>query len=296
MLRETSTGAAPWSIVEGEDAHYRGLTVGKAIVEALRRRLDEAVPPAVEPKAQPERPAYAKKNILDALDLTKAVSEKTYDKRLEKLHRDLNLLARHPKFHDRAVVIAYEGTDAAGKGGSIRRVTAALDARQYRVIPVAAPTAEEKQQPYLWRFWRDLPRKKQFTIFDRTWYGRVLVERVEKFCSESAYMRAYGEINDFEEQLVESGTVVVKLWLQISKEEQKKRFDERQKTGFKRYKITDEDWRNRKKWDDYKIAICDMIERTSTDIAPWTLVESNDKYFARLKALETIIARLEEAL
>ena len=190
----------------------------------------------------------------------------------------------------------FEGSDAAGKGGSIRRITGALDARQYQTIPIAAPTEEERAQPYLWRFWRHIPRVGRVTIFDRSWYGRVLVERVEGFCQESDWMRAYSEINDFEDQLVRSGAIVAKFWLATTAEEQLKRFKEREKTRFKRFKITAEDWRNRKKWDDYEHAVCDMIDRTSIEVAPWTLVEANDKYYARIKVLKTLCERLEAAL
>ncbi|MFN3398620.1 MAG: polyphosphate:AMP phosphotransferase, partial [Sulfurimicrobium sp.] len=186
--------------------------------------------------------------------------------------------------------------DAAGKGGSIRRVTGALDARIYQVVPIAAPTEEERAQPYQWRFWRHVPRRGRFTIFDRSWYGRVLVERVEGFCSEADWMRAYSEINDFEAQLTRHNIVVSKFWLAISKDEQLKRFKEREETGFKRYKITDEDWRNREKWDAYEQAICDMVDRTSTENAPWTLVEANDKNFARIKILKTLCNQIESRL
>jgi polyphosphate kinase 2 (PPK2 family) len=172
----------------------------------------------------------------------------------------------------------------------------ALDARVYQGIPIAAPTEEELAQPYLWRFWRNLPRRGRFTIFDRSWYGRVLVERVEGFCSENDWMRAYSEINDFESQLLRNGTVLVKFWLQISREEQLKRFREREKTSFKRFKITAEDWRNRRKWKQYHQAVCDMIDRTSTEIAPWTLVGANNKYDARIKVLRTIVGSIESAL
>jgi polyphosphate kinase 2 (PPK2 family) len=193
------------------------------------------------------------------------------------------------------VIVVFEGNDAAGKGGSIRRITAALDARQFAIIPVAAPTEDERVQPYLWRFWRHIPRKNRVSIFDRSWYGRVLVERVEGFCKEADWMRAYSEINDFEEQLAVQGAIVVKFWLAISKEEQLKRFKEREAIGFKRFKITEEDWRNREKWDDYVCAVGDMVERTSTDIAPWTLVEANNKYYARIKILKTLCEAIEEA-
>ncbi len=278
VLRETSTGSAPWSIVEGVDERYRSLTVGKAILDALTARLAETAPveekrtkaPKKTDRASkaPEQPAFGKKDILGELDLSKSIDKDSYEKKLERCQRDLNLLSRDDRFKNHAVVLAYEGSDAAGKGGNIRRVTAALDARRYEVHPVAAPTEDERAQPYLWRFWRDVPRLGQFSIFDRTWYGRVLVERVEGFAPEADWQRAYGEINDFEEQLDENRTIVIKLWLQISKDEQEARFSAREKTGFKRYKITEEDWRNRKKWDAYQLAVNDMVERTSTDIAP----------------------------
>ena len=190
----------------------------------------------------------------------------------------------------------FEGQDAAGKGGAIRRITQALDARYYHIIPVAAPTEEEREQPYLWRFWRHLPRQGHFTVFDRSYYGRVLVERVEGFCREEDWMRAYAEINDFEEQLDMSGVIIAKYWLAITPEEQLQRFRAREKTGYKRFKITDDDWRNRKQWPQYERAVCDMIDRTSTDFAPWTLVEANDKYHARLKILKTLCQRIEEKL
>ena len=203
---------------------------------------------------------------------------------------------RKPKFRKHSVVCVFEGMDAAGKGGAIRRITAAIDARYFHTIPVAAPTDEERAQPYLWRFWRNLPRNGGFTIYDRSWYGRVLVERIERFCAEADWMRAYQEINDFEEQLAENGTIVAKFWLQISKDEQLRRFREREKTRFKRFKITAEDWRNRKKWDDYQQAAADMIERTSTQVAPWTLIEANDKYHARAKIVRTLALAIEAAL
>jgi polyphosphate kinase 2 (PPK2 family) len=234
--------------------------------------------------------------ILHTLDLSKKLGKKEYGSELERWQGKLNLLTRHPDFRRIAVIVVFEGNDAAGKGGSIRRITQALDARQYRIIPVAAPTDEEQAQPYLWRFWRNLPRKGRFAIFDRSWYGRVLVERVEGLCPHADWMRAYGEINDFEEQMVRHRTVIVKFWLSISKEEQLRRFKEREKIGFKRFKITEEDWRNRERWEDYEQAVCDMIDRTSTEIAPWTLVEANDKYYARITVLRTLCEQLEKAL
>lgn len=195
-----------------------------------------------------------------------------------------------------STIIMFEGADAAGKGGSIRRITQAVDARIYNITPIAAPTEEERAQPYLWRFWRHIPAKGRLAIFDRSWYGRVLVERVEGFCSEQDWMRAYAEINDFEEQLTQNGILLLKFWLQISPEEQLRRFEEREQISFKRYKITEEDWRNRKKWDQYQTAVCDMVDRTSTEECPWVLVEANDKNYARIKILRELCERLEKKL
>ncbi|MBN1613633.1 MAG: polyphosphate:AMP phosphotransferase [Deltaproteobacteria bacterium] len=296
FIRQTSTSEAPWIVVEGLDHRYRSLTVGKLLLEAMRERLDEKPVERLPDKTPPMLPHIDDKDVLTALDLGKPLKKEKYAKDLETWQGRLNLLTRHPKFKDMSVILVFEGQDAAGKGGAIRRVTQALDARTYQGIPIAAPTEEERAQPYLWRFWRQLPRKGRFTIFDRSWYGRVLVERVEGFCSESDWMRAYSEINDFERQLLSNHSVLVKFWLQISKEEQLKRFKEREKTAFKRFKITEEDWRNRNKWDQYHLAVCDMVDRTSTAIAPWTLVGANDKYGARIKILKTIVNRIEAAL
>ena len=181
-----------------------------------------------------------------------------------------------------SLVVVFEGMDAAGKGSTIRRITQALDARFYRVVPVAAPNENERAQPYLWRFWRYIPPHGRAVIFDRSWYGRVLVERVEGFCSEADWMRAYGEINAYEEELAEAGVIIVKFWLAIDKETQLERFQAREEIPFKRFKITEDDWRNRDKWDDYRAAVGDMVDRTSTEVAPWTLVEANDKRWARV--------------
>jgi len=292
-LRQTSTAEAPWIVVEGTCPRYRSLTVGKAILSALRARLDaESLKPA-ESHAPPFIAPVDQLDVLRGLDLSRKLDKDDYEKDLAKYQRKLALLTREPRFRDMSVVMLFEGPDAAGKGSTIRRITSALDARQYQVIPIAAPTDEERAQPYLWRFWRHLPRRSKFTIFDRSWYGRVLVERVEGFCSEHDWMRAYAEINDFEEQLASHRVLVAKFWIQISKEEQLQRFEERQKTGFKSFKITPEDWRNREKWDVYEAAARDMIDRTSTEIAPWTLVEGNDKYYARIKVLRTLCRQIE---
>ena len=295
VLMHTSTPDAPWIIVEGTDPRYRYLTIGKEILGALRRRLDGGEQSAV-PKPAPALPPVDEKFQLKSLDFSQNMTKKEYDKELEKYQRKLNLLVRSRKFRKISAILVFEGSDAAGKGGGVRRVTGALDPRSYRIIPIAAPTEEEKLHPYLWRFWRNIPRNGNFTIFDRSWYGRLLVERVEGFCSPADWMRAYGEINDFEEQLARSGGVVIKFWLSITKDEQLKRFKEREVTGFKRFKITEEDWRNRKRWNKYELAIGEMIDRTSTDTAPWTVVEANNKYYARVKILKEICARIEAAM
>jgi polyphosphate:AMP phosphotransferase len=295
LLLRTSTAQAPWLVVEGLDEHYRSLTVGNMLLTALHKRL--AHPDVVVPVRAPAVvQAIDNRSLLSTLELDQPMSREVYGPALELLQGRLNQLSRHPKFREHAVVAVFEGVDAAGKGGAIRRLTAALDARQYQGVPVAAPTEEERAQPYLWRFWRHLPRLGRFTLFDRSWYGRVLVERVEGYCSEADWMRAYGEINDFESEMCAHGTIVVKFWLQVSKEEQLKRFREREAVKFKNFKITADDWRNRKRWNAYQQAVCDMVDRTSTQIAPWTLVEANNKLYARIKVLTTMVERIEQAL
>lgn len=296
VIRHTSTAQAPWIIVEGYDPRYRSLTVGTVILDAIRERLDAPDAKPAEVHAPPIVPPIDHLGIIQTLDLSQQIDKKKYKIELEQYQGELALLTREAKFKDITVIIVFEGNDAAGKGGAIRRITSALDARWYNIIPVAAPTEEERAQPYLWRFWRHIPRRGRVTIFDRSWYGRVLVERVEGFCAKIDWMRAYSEINDFEAQLVRNNIVVVKFWLAISKEEQLKRFNEREAIGFKRFKITEEDWRNRNKWDEYEHAVCDMVDRTSTEIAPWTLVEANDKNFARIKILKTLCKRISRAM
>ena len=295
LLRITNTAAAPWVLVEATDDRYRSLTVGKVLLEALRSRLENPERQQT-PVAPVVRVDLDGRNVLSEMDLTHALDDKSYKDELAHWQGRLSELVRDERFRNRSLVCAFEGADAAGKGGAIRRIAAALDARQYQVTPVAAPTEEERAQPHLWRFWRHLPRHGRVTIFDRTWYGRVLVERVEGFCTENDWLRAYSEINDFEHEIIDSGVIVVKFWLQISQEEQLKRFQEREKIEFKRFKITQEDWRNREKWNEYQHAICDMVERTSTGNAPWTLVEANDKNYARVKILRTLCERLEAEL
>jgi len=296
FIRETSTGEAPWIPVPGADPQYRYLAVGKTLLAALRERLDEKPVKRLPDRNPPLLPAIDSLNVLRALELDQPTTREQYRNEFKKLQARLNLLSRHPRFRDISVVTVFEGNDAAGKGGAIRRVTRSLDARHYQTVPVAAPTEEERVQPYLWRFWRRLPRRGIVAIYDRSWYGRVLVERVEGYCSEADWMRAYAEINEFEQELAGHDVVVVKFWLAISKAEQYRRFKEREKVAFKHFKITPEDWRNRRRWDDYERAVCDMVDRTSTASAPWTLVEANNKYHARIKVLRTLCEAIEAAL
>jgi AMP-polyphosphate phosphotransferase len=296
-LRQTSTALAPWLVVEGVDRRYRELYLAEELLRAVKTRLESpkvARPTPARPSDAPE--VDGRRTLLTELDLTKKISKPKFEKDLEKWQGRLALLTRHRKFRDHSVVCVFEGNDAAGKGGNIRRVTGAVDARVVRVVPIAAPSDEEKAHPYLWRFWRQLPRRGTITIFDRSWYGRVLVERVEGFCTPYDWERAYSEINDFEEEMVNHGIVLSKFWLAISKTEQLRRFKEREQVSFKTFKITEEDWRNRKKWDAYSDAVCDMVARTSTTKAPWTMVEANDKYYARVKVLKTLCERLEKML
>ena len=294
-LRETSTAEAPWQVIDGSDAAYRSLATGQLLLDALRRRL-EGQPASTAPSAPPPEPALDGRDLLNTLDYGRRLSRARYGRKLEAQQARLNALSRDKRMRRRSVVIVFEGMDAAGKGSTIRRLTQAVDARFYRVIPVAAPTDEERAQPYLWRFWRQVPPRGRMAIFDRSWYGRVLVERVEGFCSEADWLRAYHEINDFEEQLAEGGVILAKFWLAITPEEQLRRFKERQEVPHKQFKITDEDLRNRKKWPLYERAVEDMIERTSTDVGRWHLVAAEDKLHARVDVLERVCDTLEAAL
>jgi polyphosphate:AMP phosphotransferase len=309
LVRRTSTAAAPWVLVEGVDECYRSLTVGETLLAAMRERLERteaaALPAAASAavsntaaKRTSARllPPIDGRDVLSMLRLDQPMTREVYEPSLALLQGRLNRLSRDVKFRRRSAVLVFEGSDAAGKGGAIRRVTAALDARQYHGIPVAAPSDEERAHPYLWRFWRHLPRRGHFTIFDRSWYGRVLVERVEGYCSPADWQRAYGEINEFEAELIANGAVFAKFWLQVSREEQLRRFREREQVAFKNFKITADDWRNRKRWNAYHQSVCDMVERTSTGIAPWTLVEADNKLYARIKVLATLVERIEQAL
>ncbi len=298
-LRETSTGEAPWIIIEGSDPRYRGMTVGQHVLERIRERLaeppDERVPqPHLRPIAAAE--GTDPLSLLGSLDMSLSLDKQSYRSQLKKQQERLARLARAAVEKQVSTIVLLEGWDAAGKGGLIRRMIPAMDARHYQIIPIAAPTDEERAHHYLWRFWRHIPRAGNVTIYDRSWYGRVLVERIEGFTHREDWMRGYTEINDFEEQLSESGTVLLKYWVHIDKDEQLRRFKEREQISFKQYKITDEDYRNREKWEAYEHAVNDMVERTSTEYAPWTLIEGNDKRYARVKALKELNDRLEKRL
>lgn len=299
VLRETSTAEAPWVVIDGSNANYRAITAAKTLLAALQNKLRET-----KAETPNRRPTTSASEALSTVDTARILRELPFKERLSKekfitkvakVQGVLATQARSSKLQKRAVIIVFEGMDAAGKGGAIRRVTQSLDARYYDVIPVAAPTDVERGYPYLWRFWRHIPRHGRFTIFDRSWYGRVLVERVEGYAPQSVWTRAYSEINDFEQQLVDAGTILVKIWLAVTKDEQLRRFKEREATKFKQFKITPDDWRNRKKWDDYTHAAGDMIERTSTSIAPWHIIEADDKHLARVRTIETISQRIEMA-
>ncbi len=306
LIMKTSKGYAQWHIVEGADPRYRASVVLNTVRNAIVRHLD-ARAVAAKVAAEMKSPAKASKkakipalanqpSILSSLDMTRSLGGEDYTRALQECRGRLSQLHRRAKEKGISTVLVFEGWDAAGKGGTIRRLTNALYARDYQVIPIAAPTEEERAQHYLWRFWRHLARSGRVTIFDRSWYGRVLVERVEGFCSEEAWRRAYGEITDFEEQLVQAGTVLCKFWLHITPEEQLARFKQRGEIEYKKWKLTDEDWRNREKWGLYEEAVNDMVEKTSTSLAPWTLVEANNKPFARVKVLATVCDALEAAL
>ncbi len=323
LIVQTSMAHAPWQIVEGLDPRYRSLTVLTAIRDAARRHMDSqkmrkrlvttldsrqkkqapaaaevATPAAAAASADPVGTAILSRmpSILSSLDMARSYDKKDYAEQAQIQRARLNGLQRRARAEGVSSILVFEGWDAAGKGGAIRRMTAGLDARDYQVIPVAAPTDEERAHHYLWRFWRHLSRAGRVTIYDRSWYGRVLVERVEGFATQEEWKRAYSEIRDFEEQLIEHGSVLVKYWFHITKEEQHERFKQRESIAYKRWKLTGEDWRNREKWDAYETAVNEMIERTSTHTAPWTLVEANDKRHARVKAMETFCDALEKRL
>ncbi len=298
VLTETSTAKNPWLIVEGSDIRYSSLTVGQHILDKINLHIE-----TLQHKKGLPAPAYTPQiihgnqpNILDSLDLSLSLDKKAYNEQLNHYQGKLNKLARQAHEKQISSVLVFEGWDAGGKGGAIRRLTHALDARNYQVISVAAPTDEERMQHYLWRFWRHMPRAGRVTIYDRSWYGRVLVERAEGFATEEEWTRAYPEIRNFEESLTHHGVAILKFWLHIDPDEQLRRFKEREQISYKQHKITDEDYRNRDKWDAYSLAVNDMVARTSTQAAPWVLVEGNDKRYARIKILKAYCEKLESML
>jgi PPK2 family polyphosphate:nucleotide phosphotransferase len=231
--------------------------------------------------------------ILDELDQNRSIDQEEYKEKVKDYQFELLTLQRALIETKHSVIVVIEGPDAAGKGGAIKRLVEKLDPRTYRVYSIVKPTQEETRHHYLWRFWNKLPSYGEIAIFDRSWYGRVLVERVEGFATGAEWKRAYREINEFERLLVDDGTLIVKLYLHISKEEQLERFKRREADPMKHWKITEEDWRNRRRWDEHNEAAQDMFEQTSTPFAPWTVVEANFKWYARLKVLKAAIRAME---
>ncbi|MBX7255140.1 MAG: polyphosphate:AMP phosphotransferase [Candidatus Hydrogenedentes bacterium] len=289
MLVETSTPYAPWTVVPATDKRFRELKVAETLLAAFEQALLRTEPPVAPQVKEPVR----RTSPLDRVKTSVALSRDKYDKELEPLQDELRRLQHLCYVRRTPVVIVYEGWDASGKGGNIRRLTKEMDPRGLEVVPIAAPQGDEKTHHYLWRFWRPLPKAGHIAIFDRSWYGRVLVERVEGFAKPEEWQRAYREINEFESELVECGVVLIKFWFHISKEVQLQRFNDRQAEPSKHWKITDEDWRNRKRWDDYWLAASDMLERTSTTHAPWIIIEGDDKYHARVKTVRVVVERLK---
>ena len=299
MVRITSTPESPWQLVDAEHRRYRNLTVARLLTQAIEQRLQAAASAAKAAKRKrpaPKLPVPPKENLLSQLDLTRSLTGAEAEAQLRPLQARLSRASRALNESKRSAILLFEGPDAAGKGGAIRRLTDPMDARIYQVHSVVAPTEEELAHPYLWRFWRDLPRRGTMTIYDRSWYGRVLVERLEGFTPQECWQRAYGEINAFEENLVEAGALVLKFWLAISPREQLRRFKSRQLTPYKQYKLGPEDWRNREKWDGYEAAACDMFEKTSTERAPWHLIPADDKKWARGDGLKRTVHALEKML
>lgn len=299
-LRLTSTGQTPWTVIEADNVRYRNVAVALSVQQRLAQHLHEQreAPAVVLPPTTvaTNGSLLPTRSILDQLDLSRTIEDDAYDAALTEAQETFARLALEAQQAHVSTTLVFEGWDAAGKGGCIRRLIRALDARFYRVIPIAAPTDEERSHHYLWRFWRHIPRAGHMTIYDRSWYGRVLVERVEELATPTEWGRAYKEINDFEEQLVDRGIVLLKFWLHISQDEQLRRFEERTRTPWKQHKITDEDWRNRERAPQYEVAVTEMVERTSTEYAPWTLVAAQDKHSARIEVLQTVCAALRGAL
>lgn len=297
MIRMTDSVHCPWHLIEAKDKYYRDFAAGQFILTAMQKRIKEhrstdrrRLVHDLQVHTDPQQ------TVLDQVPLNSTIDKAKFNKKLKHYQNELQNLAWQCFDEKRSVVLVFEGWDAAGKGGAIRRLTDPIDARLFRSISIAAPTDEELAQHYLWRFWRQIPRAGYFTFYDRSWYGRVLVERVEGYAQQDEWGRAYQEINDFEEQLVDHGIILQKFWLHIDNEEQMRRFEARQEVPWKQYKITDEDWRNREKWDQYKLAVHEMIARTSTDKAPWIIIPANDKYYARLEVVRAVCDTIKKHL
>lgn len=295
LILFTRSKEAPWHIVDASIKEWRNVTVGRLLHEAMIQAIKLEKSACPKKKAQITIPKV-EKNFLAEVDLEQRLEVGMYEQALITWQGRLHRLFWEAYDRNISTVLVFEGWDAGGKGSAIKRVTAAIDARLYRIVCVAAPTPEESNYHYLWRFWNPLPRAGRITIFDRSWYGRVLVERIEKFAKEHEWKRAYQEINEFERQLTDHGTVVCKFWLHINQEKQMERFKKRLKIPYKRHKITDEDWRNREKWPQYELAVNNMIGLTNTQNAPWTIVAGNNKKFARIQILRSICYQLEHAL
>lgn len=293
MLERTDTEYAPWTIVEACDRQYAATKILSTVVEKMEYALNRSQKQII---TKPEKVLSDKRfdtKILSGVDLSKSIQKNEYKHKLENLQKELGILHSELYRLRIPVVIAFEGWDAGGKGGAIKRSTSNFDPRGYVVNPTSSPNDIERQHHYLWRFWNNMPKNGHIAIFDRTWYGRVMVERIEGFCSENEWNRAYSEINQMEEHLYNNGTVILKFWLHIDKDEQERRFKERMEDPTKQWKITDEDWRNREKWNEYEEAVDEMLVRTSTTYAPWTIVEGNDKMYARIKVLESVVNALK---
>ena len=289
---EATGDTIPWHVLEGDKKRVAVRDALKLLTKAIRKGLEEER--YVGEPFKEEFP-LVKMPKLREVDLSPSLEEEEYEEELKKLQKRLGELHNVIYRKRIPVVVCYEGWDAAGKGGNIRRLARNLDPRGFDVIPIASPEPHELHRQYLWRFWTQLPRTGHIAIFDRTWYGRVMVERLEGFCSEDDWRRAYNEINEFERQLTDWGAVVLKFWIQIDADTQLERFNARQNTPEKQWKLTEEDWRNREKWPQYEEAIDEMLEKTSTETAPWHIIESNDKKYARIKTLKLTIAALEKA-
>jgi polyphosphate kinase 2 (PPK2 family) len=294
LLISTQTEKSKWNVIEADDKKYTTYMVYKYVVELIEHKLNET---ANQIKTKKSKHMKSKRsNILASIDVNKDISESEYKHKLSLYQTAIKRLNYKLFTRRRAMSIVYEGWDAAGKGGNIKRLTEKIDPRGYEVVPISAPTQIELDHHYLWRFYRKMPKDGHMSVFDRSWYGRVLVERVEGFCTEEEWKRAYDEINDMERHLTDHGMMIVKFWLQIDKDEQLKRFNNRQSDPLKQYKITDEDWRNREKWEQYESAVIEMLEKTNTTYAPWIVIESNNKRYARIKVLENVVKILEKQL